>query len=74
MNFLESEAESSFNDVGTGAKETLMTAQVWETSNLSALKKPTRRHLSLMNPGWVSKRSDARYIIGLCPGVDFCIY
>ena len=63
-----------FDEGGVGESETLMTCsrpgrQI--ESITSALKKSINRDLSWMNRGWVSNSSEAKCIIGLCPGVDF---
>lgn len=62
------------SEAGVGPKLTLMMhsrpARHIE-STTSPLKKSSKRDFSWMNRGCVRKRSEAKCINGLCPGVDF---
>ena len=59
---------------GVGPREMDMTCSMPERripSDGSPLKKSRRMDLSWMNREWVSKSSEAKWIIGRCPGVHF---
>lgn len=62
---------------GVGPSETLMMCSRparWMASTTSPLKKSISMDLSWMNRGCESKRSEAKWSSGLCPGVAFCVW
>jgi hypothetical protein len=56
-----------------GPREMLMTCSMPDRQTefmVSPLKKEMNMDLSWVKRGWVSKRSEAKWRSGLCPGVD----